>query len=169
MSGRIAFFLGLVVLAIVVARELVPERSVSGPAIGAPAPDFAAVAVDGRMIRLSELRGKVVVLDFWATWCGPCRRMIPHERELVKKHSSDPFAFLGISLDDDLAELRRVLSAEKMFWPTIRDDRREIAKHYDVHAMPTIYVLDRAGVIRFKDVRGADLDQAVAGLLAERK
>jgi thiol-disulfide isomerase/thioredoxin len=169
MSSRIVLFIGLVIVAIVLARFLVPEPSSHGPAVGTTAPEFNAIAVDGRMIRLSELRGKVVVLDFWATWCGPCRRMIPHERELVKKHASEPFVFLGISMDDDPAELRRVLAAEKMDWPTIRDDRREIAKQYDAHQLPTIYVLDQAGVIRFKGVRGADLDQAVAGLLAGHK
>ena len=125
--------------------------------------------MDGQTVHLSDLRGKVVVLDFWATWCGPCRAMIPHERDLVNKLRGKPFAFIGISADHDLTELRRILKAERMTWPNIFDGSHGNLLHqYDIHYFPTIFVLDAAGVIRFKDVRGADLEKAVEELLKAR-
>src|SRR5437660_1587380 len=74
--------------------------------VGQPAPDFTATTLDGQTVRLVDLRGKVVVLDFWATWCAPCRAMLPHERELVRKNAGKPLVFLGISADDHPQVLR---------------------------------------------------------------
>jgi peroxiredoxin len=174
MASRIVMFLGLIVLAVFLADLLspsqTPRESVREPvgklAVGAPAPDFSAIATDGRVIRLSNLRGKVVVLDFWATWCPPCRVMIPHERELVKKRAGKPFVFLGISADEDLDELRQVMTTERITWPTIHAGGSPLLRQYGITHLPTIFVLDRDGVIRFKDVRGAGLKRAVDGLLA---
>jgi thiol-disulfide isomerase/thioredoxin len=149
---------------------LLPFRpaELAGPAVGMSAPDFSAAAVGGQVVRLSELRGKVVVLDFWATWCPPCRAMIPHERELVEKFRDKPFAFISISADEDLSELREVLAGERMSWPNIQDGPDgPIQRLYEIQYFPTIYVLDKAGVIRFKDVSGPQLDRAVERLLAE--
>jgi hypothetical protein len=93
--------------------------------------------------------------------------MIPHGRELVKKLQGKPFAFVGIGADHDVTELRRVLMAERMTWPNIFDGRGgPIQRQYNVQYYPNIYVLDAIGVIRFKDVRGAELEKAVEGLLA---
>jgi thiol-disulfide isomerase/thioredoxin len=123
--------------------------------------------VDGQAIRLSDLRGKVVVLDFWATWCPPCRAMIPHERELVKKHAGQPFVFLGISADTDRNRLRDFLREQGMTWPNAFDGPDgPIQQLYQITYFPTIFVLDAEGVIRDKDVRGPDLERAVERLLA---
>src|SRR5206468_10320558 len=114
-----------------------------GLAIGKPAPDFTATTVDGRTVRLGDLRGQVVVLDFWATWCGPCRQMIPHERELVQKLAGRPFAFLGVSADADPDRLRAFLRDEGVTWPTVWDGPGgPLQQLYQVEYFPTVYVLD---------------------------
>jgi thiol-disulfide isomerase/thioredoxin len=167
MSKTLVVLLVLVGIAVLLARGLFAPDAASGLSVGSTAPDFSAIAVDGQVIRLSDLRGKVVVLDFWATWCGPCRGMIPHERMLVNKLRGKPFTFIGISADENVTELRQVLAAERITWPNIFDGPNgSLQRQYNVRYYPTIYVLDAAGVIRFKDLRGAELDRAVEGLLA---
>jgi thiol-disulfide isomerase/thioredoxin len=166
MSKTLVWVLVLVGVAVFVARGLFSPDGASGLSVGAAAPDFAAVAVDGQVVRLSDLRGKVVVLDFWATWCPPCRAMIPHEQEMVNKLRGKPFAFIGISADETVTVLRDFLARNRVTWPNICDGPGgSLQRQYNIHYYPTIYVLDAAGVIRFKDVRGAELEQAVAGLL----
>jgi hypothetical protein len=95
--------------------------------------------------------------------------MYPHERSLVKRMQNQPFALLGINSDTDLAQLRKRMKAEHITWPSWWDKSTSgpIATAWNVHAWPTIYVLDAKGIIRFKDVRGAQLDHAVDTLLKE--
>ncbi len=142
-----------------------------GPKVGEPAPDFTAQTVDGQTISLAGLRGKVVVLDFWATWCPPCRAMVPYERDLVKKYEGQPLVFIGISADDDRAELSRVLSDEHIPWPNVLDgDGGPIQRLYQVESLPTIYVIDGEGIIRARVHAGRkDLDKAVAKAMTARK
>ena len=139
-----------------------------GPAVGQVAPDFSGKTIDGTSVHLSELRGKVVVLDFWATWCPPCRAMIPHEREMVQRLAGKPFALVGISADTDEAALRDFVREERMNWTHLLDGPHgPIITTYEVEYYPNIYVLDAKGVIRYKDVRDRELERAVEKLLAE--
>ncbi len=138
--------------------------------IGKPAPEIVGVDLDGKPLKLSDHRGKVVVVCFWATWCGPCMAMVPHERELVKQLEGKPFALLGVNCDEpgDKAKVRATLKEKSMTWPSWWDgDRRgPIQTAYDVPHWPMVYVIDPKGVIRAVDVRGKDLDAAVDKLLA---
>src|SRR5439155_17394791 len=78
----------------------------AGPAVGQVAPDFTGKTLDGATFHLADFRGQVVVLDFWATWCPPCRAMIPHEREMLERLAGKPFALVSISVDSDESALR---------------------------------------------------------------
>jgi thiol-disulfide isomerase/thioredoxin len=159
----------LAVALLVVALRLYHEKWLQeGVGTGVPAPDFTAQTVDGQTVRLSDLRGKVVVLDFWATWCPPCRAMVPHERELVKKLAGKPFVFLGVSADNDPNRLREFLRDQQMTWPNVCDGPGgPLQQLYQITYYPTIFVLDAEGVIRAKDVRDHDLERAVEALLAK--
>jgi len=138
-------------------------------AIGKAAPEVVSKDLEGKEVKLSALKGKVVVLDIWATWCGPCRQMIPHERELVDKLKGKPFVFVSISADDEKKTLTDFLAKEKMPWTHWWEGRKEtgILQDWNVRFFPTIYVLDAKGVIRYKNVRGKKLDEVVEKLLAE--
>ncbi|MCI0458890.1 MAG: TlpA family protein disulfide reductase [Gemmataceae bacterium] len=139
--------------------------------LGKPAPDIVGEDLDGNPLRLSDYRGKVVVLSFWGSWCPPCREMIPHERKLVERHRDKPFALLGVNSDGGLLAIRNFVARERITWRNWRDGGPEgpIARAWGITGWPTVYVLDAGGVIRYKDVRGDALDRAVDKLLAELK
>jgi thiol-disulfide isomerase/thioredoxin len=112
-----------------------------------------------------------VVLDFWATWCGPCKAMIPHERELAEKLKDKPFAILSVSVDDEKKELAEFLGAEKMPWSHWWDGPKgPVVKLFRVKAFPTLFLIDAKGVVRNKWVSSPGnevLDKAVNELVAE--
>jgi thiol-disulfide isomerase/thioredoxin len=135
--------------------------------VGKQAPEVECQTVEGKKERLSDYRGKVVVIDIWATWCPPCRAMIPHERELVKRLQGKPFALISVSGDDDVETLKKFLEKESMPWVHWFAERKGILTDWNVQFFPTIYVLDAKGVIRYKGVRGEAMDKAVDTLLKE--
>jgi peroxiredoxin len=143
-------------------------------AIGEPSPDIEGVDLDGNPLKLADYRGKVVVLVFWATWCGSCMAAIPHERELVERLKDRPFVLLGINCDEDQAAARKAIESEKITWRNWSDpldtsklDMGPIVKRFHVHSFPSVLVLDADGIIRNKQVAGQSLDTAIAKLLEE--
>jgi thiol-disulfide isomerase/thioredoxin len=138
--------------------------------IGMPAPAAESKTLKGDKAALADYKGKVVVLDFWATWCGPCKAMIPHEREMAEKLKDKPFALVSISVDDEKKELEDFLAKESMPWAHWWDGpEAALVKQWNIRFFPTIYVIDAKGVIRHKNVRGEELEKAVEKLLAEAK
>ena len=138
-------------------------------AIGMTAPEVVSRDLEEKETKLSALRGKVVVLDFWATWCGPCVAMIPHETEMVEKLKDKPFALVSVNADEDKADLLAFLKKKEMPWTHWWEGEREtgVIKDWNVDSFPTVYVLDAKGVIRHKGLRGAKLEDAVEKLVKE--
>lgn len=137
-------------------------------AIGKRAPDITGTDAAGKPLRLSDQRGKVVVLVFWAGWCAPCLEMLPHQRDLVKRLRGQPFVVLGINLDTSRAAQGKAEEQHEVPWRSWFDGREgPIARRWNVRGLPVVYVLDARGVIRFKHIHGRALDEAVASLLKE--
>jgi peroxiredoxin len=147
-------------------RELFAIRHL---AIGKVAPEIDGEDLEGQKFKLSDHRGKVVVLTFWATWCSPCMAMVPHEREMVEKHKDRPFVLLGVNGDDDQVQVRKVVEKEKINWRSFKDGSPNgpICDAWNIQSWPMVYVIDANGVIRLKHLRDQRLDEMVEKLLKE--
>ena len=139
-------------------------------AVGKPAPEIDGGDFEGKPLKLSDFKGKVVALVFWGTWCGPCMAVIPRERDLVERLKGKPFALLGINCDADKPAAIKALASERITWPNWHDGGPEtgpIVARYHVRSFPTVLVLDAQGIIRFKNLHGEEIDRAVDKLLGE--
>ncbi|HEV8429598.1 MAG TPA: redoxin domain-containing protein [Pyrinomonadaceae bacterium] len=131
------------------------------------APDFAFTSQQGEYIALEDLKGKVVVLDFWGTWCPPCVESVPELRNLHKRYSKEPsFVLIGISSDGDEQAWREFTEKNRMVWPQYRDKDRKILSAFNIRAFPTYIIIDHEGIVRFQSVgfswlRSANLDDAI--------
>jgi RNA polymerase sigma factor (sigma-70 family) len=137
--------------------------------IGKTAPDIEGEDLDGKRFKLSDYRGRVVVLIFCGQWCGPCREMNPQKQRLVERLTGKPFALLEVNSDEDREAARRTMHKEGLTWRCWFEGGREgpIARRWNVQRWPTIFVLDGRGVIRYKELRGPALDDGVTRLLRE--
>ncbi len=114
------------------------------------APDFTLLAIDGKTVTLSRLRGKVVLIDFWATWCAPCRLAIPHLNELHKAYRERGLEIIGVSLDKGSPEQVRRFAVNMGIQYTIIMADDEMVKNYGISPIPTTYLIDRDGYISNK-------------------
>ena len=139
--------------------------------LGALAPDLAFPDPDGNIRKLSDLRGKVVLLDFWASWCGPCRRESPNVRNVYAKYHDKGFEVFSVSLDRDANNWKKAIKDDKLVWPNHVSDLKywssEAAAIYGVRSIPSMFLLDRDGRIVAKDLRGEALERAVKQLLEQ--
>ena len=113
------------------------------------APDFTITTLDGESVSLEGLRGKIVLIDFWATWCGPCLAATPGLARLNKKFAGEPFVILGISADKSAESWRAFIEDKKLTWPHYLDSRRMLANRFGVEAYPTYILLDHEGIVRY--------------------
>ncbi len=132
--------------------------------------DLRFTSLDGTLVDLAKLRGKVVLIDFWATWCGPCMAKLPEVLALNRKYAGKDFQLLGVSLDEDADAARKIIASKAMAWPQDCDGkgwRSEIARRFNVHTIPNVWLIDKKGMAHPLDAEKDDLDARVATLLAE--
>ncbi len=132
------------------------------------APPFAITILDGRRISMDGLAGKVVLIDFWATWCGPCREALPHVREIARKFQGQPFIVLSVSLDHDADKWMDFVAKNEMTWLQYRDGGFDgpMAKLFQVNAIPATFSIDADGVLEDQHVGDASIEGKLKKMIA---
>lgn len=115
---------------------------------GQAAPDFVLKSATGENLRLSEHRGEVVMINFWATWCGPCRQEMPLLDDLYSRYQRVGFSLLGVNIDDDSGKAMKMVQELGVSFPVLFDERKEVSRQYAVEAMPVTVLVDRTGTVR---------------------
>ena len=160
----------LAALALAVLAPLAAQAA--APAANSRAPDFTLHAADGRNVRLEELRGQVVLVNFWATWCGPCRQEMPRLNELYTRYRASGVVLLGVNIDDDPATALATAQKLNVAFPVLLDTDKKVSKLYDLSTMPSTVVIDRDGKVRYvhrgyREGTESEYEQAIRGLLKE--
>jgi peroxiredoxin len=114
-----------------------------------PAPDFTLKSADGRNLRLAEQRGQVVLVNFWASWCGPCRQEMPHLNRLYDKYHASGFTLLAVNIDDDARTGSSTAAKWGLKFPVLLDADKTVSKLYDLGSMPATVLIDRDGKVRY--------------------
>lgn len=139
-------------------------------AIGEEPLHFEVTSISGEKLSPAKYKGKVLLIDFWATWCRPCLAEMPHVQEVYRKYNEKGFEIVGISLDRNRSSLDSYLESNKIPWPQYFDGKywnNDIVQQYGVRSIPATFLIDREGKIRYKSLRGKQLEMAVEKLLDE--
>ncbi|MDB5262828.1 MAG: alkyl hydroperoxide reductase, partial [Adhaeribacter sp.] len=137
-------------------------------ALGQPAPDISLPTPDGKSVALSSLRGKYVLIDFWASWCGPCRQENPNVVRMYNLYKDKGFEIFGVSLDESKDKWLKAIAMDKLTWPHVSDLKgweSSAAKLYNIQAIPQTLLLDKEGNIIAKNLRGPSLEEKLASLM----
>jgi peroxiredoxin len=134
-----------------VVAALAVVSSGAGAAVtpSASAPDFTLPSLDGPNLRLQEQRGRVVMINFWATWCGPCRVEMPHLSKLYEKYRGSGFTVLAVNIDEDPHKAASLAKQLGMRFPVLLDTEKKVSRLYDLSTMPSTVLVDRDGRVRF--------------------
>ena len=137
-------------------------------AVGQPAPDFTTPDISNKPVALSSLKGHIVLLDFWASWCGPCRRANPELVSLYKKYKGPGFEILGVSLDDNMNSWKAAVKADGITWPQVSELKKWDSKcvsDYHIEAIPFSVLIDAKGKILAKGLTPEDLASKISEVL----
>jgi len=132
------------------------------------APNFHVTALDGKPIAMDQLAGKVVMIDFWATWCGPCKQALPHLKEIAQKFAGQPLVVISISLDADETTWKNFVAQNGMTWLQYRDGGFDgpMATQFNVKAIPTTFSIDADGFVQDRQVGDGDIEETLKTLIA---
>ena len=133
----------------VLALSLALPASVHGVGVQDSAPDFTLKSLEGSNLRLEEYRGQVVLLNFWASWCGPCRQEMPLLDRLHHRYEDTGFAVLGVNVEGEVAPAQEIVDKTNVTFPILIDDGQKVSELYNLQAMPSTVVIDRDGVVRY--------------------
>jgi peroxiredoxin len=142
----------------------------SQPRVNDLAPEISLPNMGGETVTLSSLKGKVVLIDFWASWCGPCRKNNPHLVKFYKKYHTKGLEIIGISIDQDADAWKKAVEKDKLLWIQLNDNKGWSASStnaYHVDAIPASFLIDKKGVIHSIDFVGQELETEVKLLLKE--
>lgn len=149
MSKNITYGLGILLVALLLYFALFSQTQVpqtAGVSVGKSAPNFTLKTLEGKEISLSDLRGKVVLVNFWATWCPPCREEMPLFEEVYKKYKNRGFEILAISTDTSADAVKEFVKEFKVSFPVLMDDGK-VSSSYGIQGLPTSFLIDREGKV----------------------
>lgn len=132
-----------------VASMLVSSLALGTVKVSDEAPDFTLKTLEGPNLRLEEYRGQVVLLNFWASWCGPCRQEMPILDRLHQRYEDTGFAVLGVNVEGETAPAQKIVDKTNVTFPVLIDEGQSVSELYSLEAMPSTVVIDRDGVVRY--------------------
>ena len=138
------------------------------PKIGTLSPEITLKDMQGKEISLSSLKGKVVLIDFWASWCGPCRKSMKHLSAIYPSLKTKGFEIYGISIDENIEDWKKAVAADKIAWLQVNENggwNAPVANLWKIDQIPTSYLLDKQGKIVARDLEGRQLDAKINELL----
>lgn len=175
-SGRAApALLAVALLGLLVAQACTPssqaveggrQEATVGVNVGELAPDFTLTDLEGSPLRLSDLRGKVVFINFWATWCPPCRAEMPEIEAVYQKYKDKDVVVIGVDIAENESKVRQFVQRGGYSWTFVLDTTAEVANDYEITAIPTSFFIDREGIIQAVNI-GAMTKRAMEAKLAE--
>jgi peroxiredoxin len=152
-------------------RQAAAKKVQENIKVGTKFPDFSEKDIEGKSFTVANYKGKVVLVDFWATWCGPCRVELPNVIETYEKFHAKGFEVMGISLDSDKDALLKYIKAKNMPWQQYFDGKgweNKLSQQFGVTGIPATFLLDGEGKVIAKDIRGDELGKQVAQALAKK-
>jgi len=145
-----ALLWGLTALTLLIGGlAVLPMRAHAAELTGNEAPDFALSSLDDGNLRLSEYRGQVVLINFWASWCGACRQAMPRLNDIHDKYQRAGLVMLSVNVDDEHHSAMHMAQGLKIQFPVLLDRRKDVSRTYGLDKMPLTILIDRAGVVRF--------------------
>lgn len=161
-----------IVLLLVFSGIIISHQGIAQQKLGQYAPNIALTDVKGGMKKLSDQKGKVVLVDFWASWCGPCRKANPSLLKMYNKYKQNGFEIFGVSIDDDKAAWKRAITRDKITWIQVNDHGGwdgPVATAYKIEQIPTSYLLDKSGMIVAVDPSHEGLERKIVELLNKQE
>ena len=126
-----------------------PAAMAAGADVSGPAPAFTLASLSGQPGALSQYKGQVVMVNFWATWCGPCQQEMPLLEQMYKKYKPAGFTLIGVNVDKEAAPVKELLARKPVTFPVLLDPANEVSKAYHIDEMPSSVIIDRKGQIRY--------------------